>query len=227
MAQDLFDLTEEYEEMLQRGIRLSGESKEYFVQGRIGSLMERLPSRWTPKRILDYGCGIGGTSAHLAAVFSSANVVGVDTSEKALEHARSQYGSSRVTFVSLSDLSQCARFDLCYVNGVFHHIEPEQRGSALAAIRESLSPEGYLALFENNPWNPGTRAVMARIPFDRGARPLSPRCARKILTKNGFAVLQSWSLFYFPRILAMLRPLEASLSALPLGAQYCALATPM
>ena len=42
----------------------------------------------------------------------------------------------------------------------------------------ALLTGGVLALFENNPWNPGTRLVMKRIPFDRNAQTISPRAGR-------------------------------------------------
>ena len=46
-------------------------------------------------------------------------------------------------------------------------------------------PAGYFALFENNPWNPGARLVMRRIPFDRDAIMLSPRHAARMLILSG------------------------------------------
>ena len=44
-------------------------------------------------------------------------------------------------------------------------------------VRQGLRPGGVFALWENNPWNPGTRLVMRRIPFDRNAVLLSARAA--------------------------------------------------
>jgi len=221
----LFDLSNEYREMLNQGIRLSGESQEFFIRGRIDSLKFHLPADFAVRRILDFGCGIGTATAHLANKFSHAEVVGVDTSANALDYAREHYGSDRVRFRSLAELSQEGDFDLCYVNGVFHHIEPASRTSAIQNIHGALRSGGRLALFENNPWNPGTRLVMSRIPFDRDAIPLSPPEARRLLHDGGFTQpCQAWSLFYFPRPLGFLRFTEGALSRVPLGAQYCVLA---
>ncbi len=165
-------------------------------------------------------------TGHLAGQFPQAEVVGVDTSENALEYAREHYGSDRVRFEALSDLPRDSGFDLCYVNGVFHHIEPERRVAAVESIRQGLRVGGRLALFENNPWNPGTRMVMRRIPFDRDAIPLSPPTAKRLLRAAGFKKpLVAWSLFYFPRPLGFLRFTEGPLGSLPLGAQYCVLVT--
>ena len=119
-----------------------------------------------------------------------------------------------------------AEFDLCYVNGVFHHIPADKRDGVLKTIFRALSPGGYLALFENNPLNPGTLMVMRRIPFDRDAEPIKPGAARRMLREAGFEIPRRRTrfLFYFPRQVAFLRFVEPRLVHLPLGAQYHCLA---
>jgi SAM-dependent methyltransferase len=226
MPTDLFELSEEYEAMLRMGVGLSGEDPAFFLRGRVADLGRALPKGWAPKRILDFGCGTGESSSYLAKQYSGATVVGVDTSENAIERARRKHGSERVQFGPMGSLAGRAPFDLCYVNGVFHHIELERRLEAVRAIHAALVPGGYLALFENNPWNPGTRMVMRRIPFDRDAKTLSFGETGKLLRAGGFRLAQSARfLFYFPRPLAFLRVLEPALLRLPLGAQYCVLGT--
>jgi len=226
MAADLFDLSDEYEAMLRMGVDLSGEDPAYFLRGRVADLMRALPAGWKPARILDFGCGTGESSAYLAGKYAGAVVVGVDTSESAIARARQRHGSARVEFGAIESLASQAPFDLCYVNGVFHHIEPARRLEAVRAVHTALAPGGFFALFENNPWNPGTRMVMSRIPFDRDAQTLSFGETRKLIQAGGFRVAQAARfLFYFPRALAFLRVLEPALLRLPLGAQYCVLGT--
>jgi SAM-dependent methyltransferase len=223
MREPLFDLGAEYEQMLNQGIRLSGEDRHFFLIGRVRYLMGILPMDFRPKRILDFGCGIGDTTAYLASMFPAAEVTGVDEADKALEHAVERFGASRVRFERVENISP-SYFDLVYVNGVFHHIPPPERISALNLIRQSLSPCGRLALFENNPVEPGARMVMKRIPFDRDAIMISPREAVRLVLESGFQrPAQVRSLFYFPRFLACLRATEVILDRLLLGAQYCAL----
>ncbi len=224
MREPLFDLSDEYEQMLSKGIRLSGEGRRFFLVGRVRYLTKILPGNFQPKRILDFGCGIGDTTAHLASMFPAAEVTGIDEAEKAIAAARERFASALVRFERVEDL-EAGCFDLVYVNGVFHHISPEERVSALQLIHRSLAPGGYLALFENNPWNPGARMVMKRIPFDRNAIMISPAEATRLVAESGFKqhpVVRS--LFYFPRFLAWLRATEVILDRLPLGAQYCVLA---
>lgn len=220
-SEPLFDLTREYDEMLRRGLKLSGETREFFMRGRVADLSTELSAREPPRRILDLGCGLGHTAAHLASVFAGARVLGLDTSAEALEHAVSHYGGERVGFAHLDEFVPAGDFDLCYVNGVFHHIAPADRPATLRTVLAALSPGGLFAFFENNPWNPGTRLVMSRIPFDRNARTLSPRDARTLLDSCGFRPIgPTRYLFFFPKPLGWLRFAEPHLCRAPLGAQY-------
>lgn len=221
MADNLFELSAEYDAMLLQGIRLSGESADFFVRGRVDDLAPRIDK---PARILDFGCGIGRAADYLAKIFPDARVVGADTADNAIRHAADRYGSPRVAFCLVDELRSLEPFDLCYVNGVFHHIAPPERPSALSLIHDCLAPRGTLALFENNPWNIGARMVMARIEFDRGAIMISPRELRRLMQSAGFEALETRSLFYFPSALKSLRGLEPALATLPLGAQYYVLA---
>lgn len=226
MPEPLFDLSGQYEEMLMRGVRLSGEKQEYFIIGRVRDLKAQLPPGTRVGTILDFGCGIGKTTRAISREFPEAQVVGTDLAENALAYAAGQYSSPKISFCPLRDLSGFSQFDLCHTSGVFHHIQPGRRVEAIRLIHDLLVPGGHLALFENNPWNPGARMVMSRIPFDRDAQPLSPLEARRLLKEGGFrAIKPARSLFYFPRALGFLRFAEPWLAGIPLGAQYYLLAT--
>ena len=225
MSERLFDDAEGYDGMLHAGLSLSGEEKHYFIQGRVDDLVRHLPAAWRPQRVLDFGCGLGDTCAVLAAAFPGAEVVGADVSEVLVRRAEQVHGSPSLSFCLVDELGGGDGFDLCYVNGTFHHIPRPDRATAVDRIRDALRDGGYLALFDNNPWNLGARLVMRRIPFDREARMLSAGSVRRLLKEAGFSeVRRSRYLFYFPRVLAPLRPIEPRLSALPLGAQYHVLA---
>lgn len=222
MPEQLFDRTAEYEAMLNQGIGLSGESQEFFISGRIQDLRSQMPLG--PRRVLDFGCGTGKSCEKLAEAFPGSDIVGADLSAEMLRHARSAFGSKRVTFENIADLRKLEPFDLCYINGVFHHILPEDRHSTLTLIRDLLNPGAYLALFENNPWNPGTRMVMSRIPFDRDAITMSFLETRNRVKAAGFQLSGTRFLFYMPNALAALRFIEPLFVKVPLGAQYYVLA---
>jgi len=225
-VENLFDLSAEYDSMLDKGLQLSGEDKFFFIKGRINDLKHQLPADFNPLQILDFGCGIGDGSFGLHEAFPNANISGADTSTEAMEYTKSKFAHLPFRFLTLDQLGKEENvFDLCYVNGVFHHIIPEERSTALSLIRNSLRPGGYLALFENNPWNPGTRLVMNRIPFDKQAQTINYINCRTMLRQAGFENIIAFRfLFYFPRQLKWFRSLEKYMTHLPLGAQYYALA---
>jgi SAM-dependent methyltransferase len=221
---DTFDCADsEYDRALDQGLSLSGEHREYFAQGRVsfvGECLALLGAR--PIRALDFGCGAGETAPILRRTLS-VDVTGVDVSSTLLDAARLT-SHEGVRFAAREDLAPDGSFDLAYCNGVFHHIPLAERAAAVAYVRDSLRPGGVFAFWENNPWNPGTRLVMRRIPFDRDAILVWPAQARRMLKAGGFEILRTDFLFLFPHALRALRGLERPLSQLPLGGQYQVLA---
>ena len=216
-----------YDEALRRGLDASGESKEYFADGRARWTRRRLDALGhAAGRVLDFGCGTGSATPYLLGALGAREVVGSDTSIASLDVARRSFagrGDSPARFVAPDGVAALAPFDTAFCNGVFHHIPLADRAGAVAAVRDALAPGGLFAFWENNPWNPGTRWVMSRIEFDRDAVTLAPPEARRLLRAGGFEVLRTDSLFWFPRLLAALRPLEPLLAAIPLGGQYLVL----
>jgi trans-aconitate methyltransferase len=213
-----------YDQALQQGLSATGESKDYFANGRIEWLARCLAKLGEePKRVMDYGCGDGSSSKFLLTATNATSLIGVDTSEKSLELARQSYGSAQMRFLPIAQYQPCGELDLVYCNGVFHHIPVAERAAAVDYVWRALRPGGVFALWENNPWNPGTRYVMSRIPFDRDAITLTPPEAATLLRDAGFEILRRNSLFFFPKQLKWLRWTEAYLSELPLGGQYVVL----
>ena len=213
-----------YAAVLDRALSVSGEDKDYFAQGRVAWLAKRLrTSGEDPKSAVDCGCGIGGTSVLLRNQLGLKSVVGLDVSDRSLEMAKSRYRVDGIQFLSFEEYSPRKNVDLVYCNGVFHHIPVAERTKAIHYILDCLRPGGLFALWENNPWNPGTRYVMSRIPFDRDAITLTPPEAASLLGNAGFQIIHNDFLFIFPKSLRMLRFLEPRLSRFPFGAQYLVL----
>lgn len=211
----------DYDRALAEGLSVSGEDKNFFARGRIAWLAERLRQIGEhPRSILDFGCGVGSAAPFLIEMFDPDSITGVDISEMSLAAARKINGSDRVNFFSFDQYQPDTNIDLAFCNGVFHHIPVDDRRAAVSYIYRSLRPGGLFALWENNPWNPGTRLVMSRIPFDRDAVTLSPPETRGLLSEVGFKILGTDFLFIFPRMLRWFRRLEPALARLPFGAQY-------
>jgi SAM-dependent methyltransferase len=218
-AVDFDEFADDYDHALNKGISLSGEERDFFARGRI-EWLQRCTRHERRQRVLDYGCGTGATSPLLRTVLGANSVIGLDTSAEAIAVAERTAKTDGVTFQCTTDYRPAEDVDIVYTNGVFHHIVPPERASAIQYIRGSLRDGGLLSFWENNPWNPGTRIVMSRIPFDRDAVLLSALEARRLLRAEGFEILNTHFLFVFPRMLSALRALEPSLASLPLGAQY-------
>lgn len=211
----------DYDASLNLGISVSGESKWYFARGRVDWLrrcLEKLGEQ--PKSIFDFGCGVGTGIPYLLKVPGVMSVTGIDESIKSLEIGRKHLDPKRVRMVSLADHQPDSRSDLGFSSGVFHHIPLAGRPAAMKLVYDTLRPGGLFAFWENNPWNPGARYVMKRIPFDRDAIALSAVEAARLIRAAGFEILRVDFLFVFPRSLRWLRGLEPLLSRLPLGAQY-------
>ncbi len=218
----LFDRSEEYDAMLNEGLRISGENKSYFAKGRIEAIVNNLPA-CKPHRIVDFGCGIGDTTLLLSNYYGGANLIGIDTSKDAINRANRLYGSERISFLALDDYEADSSVDLVYVNGVFHHIDPGIRRESMSLICRILAPGGHVALFDNNPWSLPARIVMSRIPFDKDAVMISAAETTRLFLTSGIDKICTRYLFFFPAFLSVLRRLEPALTRFPLGAQYLVL----
>jgi len=213
-----------YHAALEKGVKLSGEDPSWFAEQRtllLGQRLDELGVR--PAAVLDFGCGTGSTTPYLRALPGRPFVIGTDASMGLLDEAERDHGGDGARFVPMSERLD-AEVDVAYCNGVFHHIAPHERAKAVGWVRGALRPGGLFALWENNPWNPGTRLVMRRIDFDRDAVTLSAPECRRMLEANGFDVVRTDFAFVFPRPLKALRPIENRVRSLPLGAQYQVLA---
>ena len=218
------EFAKNYDEALAMGLSLTGESKDYYASGRVAWLAKRLAARGQVVRsVMDFGCGTGSGVPFLLDGLGAQRVHGVDVSAASLETARAEHTRDGVTFAMI-EAPIGPTFDLAFCNGVFHHIPVADRHHAAAYVHDALVPGGLFALWENNPWNPGTRYIMSRVPFDRDAITLTPPETRRLLQDAGFDILRTDFLFLFPRALRALRPLERLVASLPLGGQYLTLA---
>lgn len=216
----------DYDAALNQGLRFTGESKEYFARTRIGWVRKVLGESFAPGwRCLDFGCGTGTAVPFLKDELEAAEIVGADTSEESRAMASRHHGLSGARFVHPDTLAGMTEsFDFAYCNGVFHHIPPSERSGALQRVFAALKPGGWLAFWENNPWNPITRLLMRLVPFDRDAVLLWPSEARRLLRRSGLVTMRTDFLFIFPAALRFVRPLEPWLCKVPAGGQYLVLA---
>ena len=218
------DYARDYNGTIQRAIGASGESVAFFAELRARLIADALGAATDRLSILDFGCGIGNMTRAVANVIPRAQLVGTDLSEQSLAKASELTGerphirfertpSDHLPFDGPS-------FDVAFTSCVFHHIPPRERLHWATEVRRVLNPGGRFFLFEHNPLNPLTVRVVRNIPFDRGVVLLRAGHAVRLMRDAGFSTSPPHYYFFFPRFLRALRPLERSLSRVPLGAQY-------
>lgn len=215
---------DEYRDLHAANIKLSGESPEYFAEYKIADIAAELAraNAGVPRKILDFGAGVGYSVPFFARHLPAARVTCLDVSRKSLDIGAAKHGSvaefrhfdgARIPFPD-------AVFDVAIASCVFHHIPHDEHVSLLAEIRRVLTPRGWLFVFEHNPLNPLTRHAVNTCAFDEHAELIGAPTMRRRVCAAGFGAADVNYRIFFPRALRGLRPLESHLKWLPLGAQY-------
>lgn len=96
-------------------------------------------------RVLDIGCGWGGSAAYLADRHG-VDVVGISISQQQIEHARAQHTSEQVEF-RLQDFRLIdEKFDRIYSLGMFEHVGFKNYADYFAMVERSLDDKGLFLL---------------------------------------------------------------------------------
>lgn len=184
------------------------EQRKYFVEPHIPEFAEF--ARWSGKRVLEVGCGIGTDTVSFAR--AGALVTAVDLSGKSLALAASRaklFGlEARIRFLQADaeDLAATVPredYDLVYSFGVIHHTP--HPGKAIESIRQYMSPnsEFRLMIYAANSW----KAAMIDAGFDQPeaqsgcpiAHTYAPGDARELLA--GFEILEMRQDHIFPYVI--------------------------
>jgi SAM-dependent methyltransferase len=213
-----------YTDAVDAAITASGENSGFFARLK-ADRVRRTPGIAAPRRILDFGCGVGGSTRALAETFPTATVIGCDESPESVRVARnaSPLAHDRVLLLvqgppglPLRDSS----VDVAFASCVFHHIAAPAQLGWIKEVRRVLRPGAAFFLFEHNPYNPLTRRVVNAIPFDAGVTLLRPAYAAGLMRSAGLRVDRPRYYFFFPHILRRLRRMDPYLDWLPIGGQY-------
>ena len=125
------------------------DTRKYFVEPHILTFADF--ARWSGKRVLEIGCGIGTDTIRFAR--AGAHVTSVDLSPRSVEIARQRaevYGvSDRVTIYNgnaeeLPAFLPVETYDLVYSFGVIHHSPHPER--IVAHLRRYMTPQSELRL---------------------------------------------------------------------------------
>lgn len=213
--------TEDYSRLLREGTSFFSESEAYFARYKVDILRREVSE--TVTQIFEYGCGIGRNIPFLRDAFPRATIRGSDVSAASLEIARNENPGIDFFLEQASDIQD--RCDVIFVAGVFHHIPVQERGAVMKMLFQRLSPNGTMVVFEHNPFNPITRKIVNRCPYDRDAVLLKPRELKTLLVSAGLQLCNGAYCLFVPPSLSLLLPLEKKLGWLPLGGQYWVKAT--
>jgi SAM-dependent methyltransferase len=216
---------DDYDEILKENLKLVTNDVSAFIRYKVEYLTSQ---HLSPKRILDFGCGIGRAGNFLKQAFPEAKLWGCDVSEQSIRLARENYPDTK--FFSIAKPTDIelysGMFDLVFVSCVLHHIIPEERLWWLESLAKALSLNGKIAIFEHNPYNPMTRHFVATCDFDVGVTLLSLQECKSLMTRAGLRCISSQYTLFFPWRTRFFKKLEKFLTWLPLGGQYCIIATP-
>jgi SAM-dependent methyltransferase len=142
------------------------EARKYFVEPHIPGFAQF--QRWSGKRVLEVGCGLGTDTINFAR--AGAHITAVELSARSLELARQRAGifglTDRITFVEgdaerLSECVPAAAYDLVYSFGVIHHTP--HPASVLQQIRAHYTgPQTTLKLMVYSRWSWKVLAIVSR-----------------------------------------------------------------
>ncbi len=211
---------ENYDKILEEQLSFFESGTDYFAEYK--AKITRDVVKGQPERILEFGCGTGRNLPFLHEQFPAAKICGCDVSQDSLDMAAANNGFAHLyKFDFEAAKAKYGRyFDLIFVACVFHHIPPRAWRDYMLLMDKLLRANGEIIIFEHNPYNPVTRRIVKKSPFDRTAVLLKPGEMKSLLSDAGFKAIHTRFALFFPGFLKKLRPLEKKIGFIPLGGQY-------
>jgi SAM-dependent methyltransferase len=125
------------------------ESGESHVHGVLTTIRKHIDPEFAPRRVLDFGCGVGRLLIPFAKTAEEA--VGLDVSASMLQEAQrncDEHGLSNVRLLSSDDLlsNLTGSFDLIHSCIVFQHIPAERGRSIFSKLLQRIRPGGIGAI---------------------------------------------------------------------------------
>jgi 2-polyprenyl-3-methyl-5-hydroxy-6-metoxy-1,4-benzoquinol methylase len=103
------------------------------------------------KKVLDCGCGTGYSLAHIASLFPTADYVGIDADQGAIDYAANRYPSMDYVVMNALDISfPAASFDIVLSFEVLEHLTKSEQERYLSEMSRVLRPGGTLVLSTPN-----------------------------------------------------------------------------
>ncbi|MFZ2170470.1 MAG: class I SAM-dependent methyltransferase [Methylococcaceae bacterium] len=179
---------DEYYVLYQKNILIFSESPEFFAEYKIRDIFELLMNQTqNPRRILDFGAGIGTSASHFRRFLPDASLTCLDVSEKSLDVGRSR-SPSLADFQSFGGgmriPSHDSAFDQVSAACVFHHIPDFAHFGLLREWLRVLRLGGTAVIFDHNPLDLLTVHAVNTCPFDENAELMRGSSLRKGVKKS-------------------------------------------
>ena len=167
------------------------------------------------------GCGTGTTDRHLAPRVRKLH--GVDISEEMLVKAQHNVPKAKFAWYDGEKLPFADEtFDVVVAICVLHHVPVSMRFKVVSEMVRVTRPEGIVAVFEHNPYNPLTRYAVNTCELDEDAVLLSSRETVGLLKDSADVEPEFRHFLFSPLGGAIGCSLDRHLRDVPLGGQYAA-----
>lgn len=212
----------EYRETIASTVPFAGETLDAATRLKalhLAALVGRYGIAAEAADVLDVGCGVGLAHGIYAEQFGS--VTGADISTESLSIARSEYPDISYDLYDGQQLPYPEnRFDVCTATCVMHHVDPLSWGNFIREMVRVLKPGGVVVIFEHNPFNPVTRIVVNRCPFDEDAILISAKQLQAMVKSSGIPHPEREYILTFPFHESISLATDRVLRSIPIGAQY-------
>ena len=225
-----------YSQQINQAIAFSGQTQDFYTAVKARCLLD-IFSRLRPSKsvseaasgdagpaleVLDVGCGQGLIHPYLHPSKSNLKLTGIDVAGTVIDEAKAANPHVHYDVYDGERLPYGAdTFDAAFAIAVMHHVPPANWASFLAEMSRVVRPGGLVAIVEHNPINPLTQWIVRSCPFDENAVLLRSGRLARLFRATGLVELERRFIIFTPFDSAFFRQLDAGLSWLPLGAQYC------
>jgi ubiquinone/menaquinone biosynthesis C-methylase UbiE/glycosyltransferase involved in cell wall biosynthesis len=217
-----------YEDAVDRSVSFTGRDSAFFARRKVEILEDIVrPTLGSLQGVslLDVGCGTGTMDQFLAPRVQ--HLHGVDISEEMLSKAERNVPTAEFTWYDGEKLPFADQtFDVVVAMCVLHHVPLSMRFKVVSEMVRVTRPQGVVAVFEHNPYNPLTRRAVDTCELDRDAILLSPRETVQLLTEPSDAEPQVRHYLFSPLGGAIGCSLDRHLRRVPFGGQYVGWVTP-
>ena len=190
---------------------ISKSNFDYFAKYKIKRLKSKI--KFSPKKILDYGCGIGNLIPEIKKNFPKSDIYGYEVSEKSLNVALSRY-----PYLKKFDASN--QYDLIIFCGVFHHCSEDEQIEIFNTLNIVADNSTTIVVFEHNPKNFITRRIVKNCELDKDAVLIESKALINKFEKQSYKCKKCEFIFFLPPALRIFNFIEYLFKKIPFGCQY-------